>query len=142
MVDQELKEVRANKAQRRGCSSNGYRQKIWEKEIDEYVRRKAKLTANCEKLYSLILGQCTEHMVAKLESLDDFKEIERGLDVIKLMKAIKGVSYQFEGQKYQDKALHQALKRLYLFNQNKEMTNAKFLETFQTLVSVITECGG
>jgi hypothetical protein len=81
-------------------------------------------------------------MVAKLESLDDFKEIERVLDVIKLMEAIKGVSYQFEGQKYQDKALHQALKRLYLFNQNKEMTNAKFLETFQTLVSVITECGG
>jgi hypothetical protein len=81
-------------------------------------------------------------MVAKLESLDEFKEIERHLDVIKLMKAIKGVSYQFEGQTYQDEALHQAMKRFYIFNQNKEMTNTKFLETFQTLVSVITECGG
>jgi hypothetical protein len=67
-------------------------------------------------------------MVAKLESLDDFKEIERGLDVIKLMKEIKGISYQFEGQKYQDEVLHQAMKRFYIFNQNKEMTNAKFLE--------------
>jgi hypothetical protein len=26
--------------------------RIWEKEIDEYVRRKAKLTVNCEKLYN------------------------------------------------------------------------------------------
>jgi hypothetical protein len=52
-----------------------------------------------------------EHMVSKLESLDDFKEIERALDVIKLMKEIKGVSYQFEGQKYKDEALHQAMKR-------------------------------
>jgi hypothetical protein len=125
-----------------GATATATEKQIWEKEIDEYVRRKAKLTANCEKLYSLILGQCTEHMVAKLESLDDFKEIERGLDVIKLMKAIKGVSYQFEGQKYQDEALHKAMKRFYIFNQNKEMINTKFLKAFQTLISVITECGG
>jgi hypothetical protein len=125
-----------------GTTSTATDKQIWEKEIDEYVRRKAKLTTNCEKLYSLILGQCTEHMVAKLESLDDFKEIERGLDIIKLTKAIKGVSYQFEGQKYEDEALRQAMKRFYLFNQNKDMTNVKFLKTFQTLVSVITECGG
>jgi hypothetical protein len=125
-----------------GTTATATDKRIWGKEIDEYVRRKAKLTANYEKLYSLILGQCTEHMVSKLESLDDFKEIERALDVIKLMKAIKGVSYQFEGQKYEDEALHQAMKRFYLFNQHREMTNAKFLETFQTLVSVITECGG
>jgi hypothetical protein len=32
--------------------------------------------------------------------------------------------------------------RFYFFKQNKEMPNAKFLETFQTLTSVITECGG
>jgi hypothetical protein len=42
-------------------------------------------------------------MVAKLESLDDVKDIERRLDVIKLMKASKGISYQFEGQKYRTK---------------------------------------
>jgi hypothetical protein len=34
------------------------------------------------------------------------------------------------------------MKRFYLFNHNKEMMNAKFLETFYSLVSVITECGG
>jgi hypothetical protein len=77
-------------------------------------------------------------MVSKLKYLDDFKEIERALDVIKLMKAIKGISYQFDGQTYEDDALHQAVKRFYLFNQHMEMTNAKFLETFQTLISVIT----
>jgi hypothetical protein len=93
--------------------------RIWEKEIDENVRRKTKLTANCEKLYSLIIGQCTEHMVSKLESLDDFKEIELALDVIKLMKAIKGISYQFDGQTYEDDALRQAMKRSYLFNEHR-----------------------
>jgi hypothetical protein len=125
-----------------GTTATATNKRIWEKEIDEYVRRKAKLTVNCEKLYSLILGQCTEHKVVKLESLNDFKEIERCIDVIKFMKSIKGVLYQFEEHKYEDEALHQAMKRFYLFNQNKEMMNAKFLKKNQTLVLVITECGG
>jgi hypothetical protein len=30
--------------------------RMWEKEIDEYVRRKAKLTMNCETIYLLIIG--------------------------------------------------------------------------------------
>jgi hypothetical protein len=97
---------------------------------------------NCEKLYLLILGQCTEHMVAKLESLSDFKKIDRDLDVIKLIKAITLLSYQFEGKKYHLEALHQAMNRFYLFNQGKDMTDERFLESVQTLVSVITECGG
>jgi hypothetical protein len=57
------------------------------------------------------------------------------------MKAIKGISYQFDGQTYEDDALHQAMKISYIFSQQREMTNSKFLETFQTLVSVIKECG-
>jgi hypothetical protein len=81
-------------------------------------------------------------MVAKLESLSDFKKIDGELDVIKLMKAIKGLYYQIEGQKYHPEALHQAMKRFYLFNQGKDMTDARFLESFQNLISVITECGG
>jgi hypothetical protein len=34
------------------------------------------------------------------------------------------------------------MKRFYLFNKDKDMTDVRFLELFQTLVSVITECGG
>jgi hypothetical protein len=49
-----------------GTSTDPTDKRIWDKDIDEYVRRKAKLTSNCEKLYSLVLGQCTDHMVAKL----------------------------------------------------------------------------
>jgi hypothetical protein len=35
---------------------------IWEKCFDEYVKRDVRLEENCEKLYSLIIGQCTEYM--------------------------------------------------------------------------------
>jgi hypothetical protein len=142
MVHQEQDEICTSKATDIGASTDPTDKRIWEKEIDEYTRRKAKLTVNCEKLYLLILGQCTEHMVAKLESLSDFKKIDLCLDLIKLMKAIKWLLYQFEGQKYHPEELHQAMKRFYLLSQGKDMTDARFLESFQTLVSVITECGG
>jgi hypothetical protein len=89
MVHQEQDEICTSKATDIGASTDPTDKRIWEKEIDEYTRRKAKLTVNCEKLYLLILGQCTEHMVAKLESLSDFKKIDLCLDLIKLMKAIK-----------------------------------------------------
>jgi hypothetical protein len=75
-----------------GASTDPTDKRIWEKDIEDYVRRTAKLTINCEKLYSLVLGQRTDHMVAKLESLPEFKKIDRDLDVIKLMKTIKGLS--------------------------------------------------
>jgi hypothetical protein len=103
-----------------GTSTDPTDKRIWEKEIDEYARRKAKLTINCEKLYSLLLGQCTEHMAAKLASLPEFKKIDRALDVIKLINAIKRLSYQFEGTRYQEKALHQAFMRFYFSNRTRK----------------------
>jgi hypothetical protein len=43
--------------------------RIFEKKVDEYVKRKANHTDNIRKLFSLILGQCTKYLRAKLKSL-------------------------------------------------------------------------
>jgi hypothetical protein len=72
--------------------------RIWEKRVDEYVKRDIRLTENCENLYSLILGQCTEYMKFMLESLLDYDSFNDAVDVVALIKAIKGITYQFESQ--------------------------------------------
>jgi hypothetical protein len=64
------------------------------------MRRKTKLTVNCEMIYSPILDQCTDYLLAKPESLEKIKGIEHNFDVKNLMKAINSISYQIEGQKY------------------------------------------
>jgi hypothetical protein len=74
--------------------------------------------------------------------MTEYKTIKNSFDAIKLNKAIKSLTYQFEGQHYHPQALHQAKKRFYLFNQGKEMPTAKFLISFRILVSAIEECGG
>jgi hypothetical protein len=113
-----------------------------EKRIAEYVKRDLKSNENCKKLYSLISGQCTDFMQAKLELLNEYKSIRQGFDAITLIKAIKSLTYQFKDRNDHPQALHQAKRRLYLFHQGKKMMNTKFLEAFQTLVSVIKECEG
>jgi hypothetical protein len=116
--------------------------RIWERRVDEYVNHENKLAANCETVFSLMLGQCSESMRAKLESLDSYENMKDGFDTIALIKAIKGLIYQFDGQKYHSMALHQAKKRLYNLYQGLEMANAQFLDTFHTCVTIVDQFGG
>jgi hypothetical protein len=41
---------------------------IWKEEVSRYVKRKGKLNENIGSLYSLVMGQCTDAMKAKLSS--------------------------------------------------------------------------
>jgi hypothetical protein len=81
-------------------------------------------------------------MKSKLKGLVDYDSLADTFDVVPLIKAIKGLTYQFESQRYHWQALHKAVRRFYKFYQKNDMSNALFLENFQTLISVIEEYGG
>jgi hypothetical protein len=66
--------------------------RIFEKEVDEYVKRKAKHTENSRKLFSLIISQCTEYLRAKLKALPEYLGIKEDFNVFNLIKAIKGIT--------------------------------------------------
>jgi hypothetical protein len=44
--------------------------RIWEKEVDEYVKKKTYMEENLKTLYSLVWGQCTDVVRARIETLD------------------------------------------------------------------------
>jgi hypothetical protein len=113
--------------------------RIWENQVDEYVKRDIKLNENCEKLYSPIFGQYMEYMWAKLESIEGYEAMIHSLNAVVLIKAIKGLAYKLEGQSYHAKAIHRAKKRLYTFTQQKDTMNAKFLKLFEMHVSVVAQ---
>jgi hypothetical protein len=71
---------------------------MWERRVDEFVKREDKLKENCQSAYSLIIGQCTEYLRAKLAATAGYQDMETKSDLIKLIKTIKGLSFQFEGQ--------------------------------------------
>jgi hypothetical protein len=78
-------------------------------------------------------------MRAKLEGLDSYEKMKDGFDMIALIKAVKGLTYQFDSQKYHSMALHQAKKRFYNLYQGREMTNAQSLDKFQTCVAIVDQ---
>eukprot|EP00957_Ditylum_brightwellii_P191643 14590851-Ditylum_brightwellii.AAC.1 len=68
---------------------------ILAKEYDLYVKHKAKYLDNKMKMYAIAHGQCSEAMRAKLESKEGYKEAAMESDVIKLLKIIKRISFQY-----------------------------------------------
>jgi hypothetical protein len=68
---------------------------IWENRIDGYVKRAMKLNDNCQKLYSLIWGQYTEYMRKNPEEVARYDMMRTSLDVVRLIKSIKGLTYKF-----------------------------------------------
>jgi hypothetical protein len=116
--------------------------RVWEKEIDEYVKLKGKHTENCRKLFSLVLVQCTEYLKSKLEALSDYAGMKENFDVFNLIKSMKVITYIFEGNTYHLQALHDSKLQFYALRQGKDVTNVKFLEMFQTHVAVVENfCG-
>jgi hypothetical protein len=69
------------------------------------------------KLFSLLFGQCTENLRAKLESLTDWEEIKRRKQAIRLLKEIRNIIFKFEEQSYPMHSLFKANEAAYLIKQ-------------------------
>jgi hypothetical protein len=83
-------------------------------------------------VYSLAMEQCMEYIHAKLELVAGYDDMKGSFDLISLIKAMKGLVYQFEGQNYHPNAFFLSHKRFYSLYKTQEMTNAQFLEKFIT----------
>jgi hypothetical protein len=116
--------------------------RIWEKKIDEFVKRETYLDENLKTIYSLVWGQCTDIMRQKVESLETFESTSATYDGIGLLKAIKDVVFNFQSQKYLPHALHESTRRFYLCQQARHVTTTTYLEQFQNVVDVVEHSGG
>jgi hypothetical protein len=64
------------------------------------------INVKATSLYSLVWGQCTDAMQAKVEATSTFNAIFASNDGIELLKTIKQVSFNFQSQKYPAHAVH------------------------------------
>jgi hypothetical protein len=116
--------------------------KIWDEEVKEHVKRKRYLEENLCTLYSLIWGQCTEVIRARIEAINGYDAVSAQGNSIELLKAIKALVYDFESQKYRTLAIHEAMRRFYHLYQEKGATCQTYLEKFHNTVDVLEHCGG
>ena len=94
-------------------TSSNVKKQILEKKIDEFMKRELTLEENVKNLYSLIWGQCTEAMKSKIEALETCEVFFADDGRVELLKAIKGICFNFKSKKYLPQALHEAKRRFY-----------------------------
>ena len=102
---------------------------IFKGQIDQCIKWEAMLKDNIQKVYSLILGQCTKLLKAKLKQSNDCAWMSSGFDVLALIKLIKCIVFKFDNQKFLPVSLHQAKQSLYNLCQGT-MSNTEYLEKF------------
>ncbi len=100
----------------------------WKKLMDKYIDKLDILETGKHKLYSLIWGQCTGQMQTELMACDDYKEFKDNGDPIALIKAIKGITYNFRDQKYLPGSLWKAYKNLFNTVQCKDEDLKKYYD--------------
>ena len=80
-------------------------------------------------------------MKAKLKGLPSFEILNRTFDGLGLLMAIKSIIYKFNSQQYLCHALHESMRRIYIFQQGKQMTASTYLEQFNNMIDIIEAIG-
>ena len=114
---------------------------IFKGEIDQLIKRRAILSDNIQKSYSLIIGQCTELLQSKLKQQTDWEAVSTAQDAIRLIALVRTITFRFEDQKFLPLALYQAKTNLYNLRQGN-MTNSEYLQRFNNLCDVATSYNG
>jgi len=70
----------------------------WEKEMTNYITRKNVLESNLKSAYTIMWGQCSEALRAKVKSSSDYADKSADCDCKWLIKTVHGVMLHFDGQ--------------------------------------------
>ena len=111
-------------------------------QIDEYRKCKATYKEKKGKIYSVIIGKCTDAMIAKLKGDSNFDLIEHNSDMFGLLGMIKKVAFKVETQQYLFQSLHIALRRFYTTHQQDGTTIEQYYVHFMNQMDVVEHCGG
>ena len=115
---------------------------LWEKRVDELTKRESKLEENLRTLFSLVWGQCTDPMRARIRSLQEYEAMEEESDSLALIKCIRNVMYSYQSVTYRCESIHDALKRFWHLHQGKLHSCQQYLEELENCVAVVDHCGG
>jgi len=115
---------------------------LWEQEAKEAIRDKVDLDRAVKQLYSLVTGQCSEAMLARLEAHSECPALDASRDAIGLLRVIKSICFNFHDQKYTPQSIHEAKVRFYAIRQGRFEAVAQHYERYQNNTHVLEQCGG
>ena len=75
---------------------DGVEKDIYIEDFKAYSKYKRALTRSDKRLYSLVLGQCTESLRAKMKGKEHWKKIDDKSNSVELLKMIKKIMFKVD----------------------------------------------
>jgi Zinc knuckle len=116
--------------------------RIWDKQLVEFVKRTNHLKENVKTLYAIVWGQCTDSLQEKVKAMSTYDKLVQNGEGIELLKSIRDIVYKREREKNPWHTWYEANLQLYLFRLGPNMPNQDYFQRFQNLVDVVEQCGG
>jgi hypothetical protein len=114
----------------------------WEMKMKEIYRTQEDIKRLVQKLYSLVLGQCMDALVARVKAHSKYAMASLARDGIKLLTIIKSICFNFQDQKYVPQSIYESKKRWYKIKQGRGEPLTQYYKHYQNNVEVIEQCGG
>jgi hypothetical protein len=115
---------------------------IFKEEIKQYVTRCSTLKGNLAAIWSVAIGQCTETMKAKLESMHEYDERQRTSDCHWLLKSILAITLQFDNRRYGHIAIMDAHQKFLNCKQSSTQTVEDYRRQLTLWSDTIKHHGG
>ena len=114
----------------------------WKIEYREYKKKIEDRRQNMQKVYALILGQCSPTIRDRIEASDEWESINNASNPIALLRTIRQSLYHRATRRKDTHALLEAELALHKFRQTERMSNSDYLEKMRELVEVYEHLGG
>jgi hypothetical protein len=124
-----------------GSSGDRVDELILQQEVNKYVKRKRTYFENRDKLYTIIWGQCSEALQAKLKGTKAFKVYNPVKCPLSLLKDIKQLSLKFENVTFKAFAIYDAKIALSSFYQTKQDSLHSYYMKFKDLTEALEHYG-
>jgi len=124
------------------ANASAAQKRHWEKRIDEISKKELLLEENMKTLFSIVWGQVSDTLKHRIQALADYKRMNSEGDSLALLAALRDQAFNFQSQKDQAQALHEAVRRFYLINQGKTDSCQAYMDRYENGVQVIKHIGG
>ena len=123
-------------------TADAFQVKVWDRETDKYDALVSAYKDNKTALYTLVWGQCSEPMQAKIKTTNEYDIMAKKYNSLQLLIAIKGISYKFESQGNIHITMLEAKINIYTYQQGHDESNTAYLNKFENMIQIAEHYGG
>ena len=120
---------------------DAFNEKNLNRDIEVYVKRKTIYRQKKASVYSVVMGQYTDAIKAKLKGMSADFATDENSDVIELLKLIRQSTFDFQSNQYPFLAIHTSLKLFFSQFQRQHQPVSEYMDIFMSNKKMLEHCG-